>query len=83
MGVHGSSAMDVDAGDGELRMENEGGNPSDFVSIQFCCNKWRLYEATGNDLSVTDFVGDSSPDRGAKGRQSVGLAPPSRGAVSH
>ena len=36
------------------------------VSIQFCCDKWRLSEATGNDLSVTDFVGDSSPERGAK-----------------
>ncbi len=35
---------------------------ADFVSIQFCCDKWRLYEATGNDLSVTDFVGDSSPE---------------------
>ena len=39
---------------------------SQFVSIQFCCDKWRLSEATGNDLSVTDFVGDSSPERGAK-----------------
>ena len=39
---------------------------SDIVSIQFCCDKWRLSEATGNDLSVTDFVGDSSPERGAK-----------------
>ena len=39
---------------------------TDFVSIQFCCDKWRLSEATGNDLSVTDFVGDSSPERGAK-----------------
>ena len=39
---------------------------TDFVSIQFCCDKWRLYKATGNDLSVTDFVGDSSPGRGAK-----------------
>ena len=41
-------------------------NHSPFVSIQFCCDKWRLSEATGNDLSVTDFVGDSSPERGAK-----------------
>ena len=41
-------------------------NQRNPVSIQFCCDKWKLSEATGNDLSVTDFVGDSSPERGAK-----------------
>ncbi len=45
--------------------------PFPFVSIQFCCNKWRLYEATGNDLSVTDFVGDSSPERPLPGELSA------------
>ena len=50
---------------------------SDIVSIQFCCDKWRLYEATGNDLSVTDFVGDSSPKGEPRGRQSVSLGSPS------
>ena len=56
---------------GEWKMENGKWRMNveiltDFVSIQFCCDKWRLSEATGNDLSVTDFVGDSSPERGAK-----------------
>ena len=36
----------------------------------------------GNDLSVTDFVGASSPERGAKAAARRSLGSPPRGAVS-
>ena len=47
--------------------------------------KWRMEECvgrTGNDLSVTDFVGDSSPERGAKAAAIFSLGSPFRGALS-
>jgi len=47
--------------------------------------EWKMEECvgrTGNDLSVTDFVGDSSPERGAKAAAIFSLGSPFRGAVS-